>query len=100
MVELARQKNLFFMEAVWSRTFPIYGALTDRLASLGQPLNLVLTFGQAGNHLADQRLAWKSNGGGTVLDWGVYCIQMALHVFGGEMPSRVVASGLELNEDG
>eukprot|EP00092_Neocalanus_flemingeri_P010904 GFUD01011744.1.p1 GENE.GFUD01011744.1~~GFUD01011744.1.p1 ORF type:complete len:334 (+),score=122.08 GFUD01011744.1:85-1086(+) len=100
MVELARQKNLFFMEAVWSRTFPLYSALTERLATLGQPVNLVLTFGQAGNQEADQRLAWKRNGGGTVLDWGVYCIQMALHVFGGEMPTRVVASGLELNEDG
>eukprot|EP00090_Calanus_glacialis_P011589 TRINITY_DN19969_c0_g1_i1.p1 TRINITY_DN19969_c0_g1~~TRINITY_DN19969_c0_g1_i1.p1 ORF type:complete len:334 (-),score=99.93 TRINITY_DN19969_c0_g1_i1:36-1037(-) len=100
MVELARQKNVFFMEAVWSRTFPLYDALTERLSSLGQPCNMVLTFGQAGNHLPDQRLAWKKNGGGTVLDWGVYCIQMVLHVFGPEMPSRVVASGLELNEDG
>jgi len=100
IVDLARKKNLFFMEAVWSRTFPIYDALTNRLSILGKPLNLVLTFGQADNHLPDQRLAWKRNGGGTVLDWGVYCIQMALHVFGGEMPNRVVASGLELNEDG
>ena len=88
------------MEAVWSRTFPIYEALTNQISKLGEPLNLVLTFGQAGNHLPDQRLAWKSNGGGTVLDWGVYCIQMALHVFGREMPAKVVASGLELNEDG
>ena len=100
MVELARQKNVFFMEAVWSRTFPLYDALTERLSSLGQPCNMVLTFGQAGNHLPDQRLAWKKNGGGTVLDWGVYCIQMILHVFGPEMPKKVVASGLALNEDG
>ena len=71
MVELARQKNVFFMEAVWSRTFPLYDALTERLSSLGQPCNMVLTFGQAGNHLPDQRLAWKKNGGGTVLDFGV-----------------------------
>ena len=52
------------------------------------------------NQLPGKRLASKSNGGGTVLDWGVYCIQLALHVFGKEMPSRVVASGIELNEDG
>ena len=100
MIELARQKNLFFMEAVWSRMFPIYAALTDRLAALGQPLNIVATFGKKENHLPGKRLASKSNGGGTVLDWGVYCIQLALHVFGKEMPSRVVASGIELNEDG
>jgi len=100
MVDLAKEKNVFFMEAVWSRTFPLYAALKERLRSLGQPQNMVLTFGQAGNHLPDQRLAWKKNGGGTVLDWGVYCIQMVLHVFGAEMPTKVVASGLELNEDG
>jgi len=100
MVSLAKQNKVFFMEAVWSRTFPLYDSLSERLKTLGQPLNMVVTFGQAGNHLPDQRLAWKSNGGGTVLDWGVYCIQIILHVFGAEMPTRIVASGLELNEDG
>ena len=28
------------------------------------------------NHLPTARLATKANGGGTVLDWGVYCIQV------------------------
>jgi len=100
MVDLAKKNKVFFMEAVWSRTFPLYDSLTERLKTLGEPLNMVVTFGQAGNHLPGQRLAKKANGGGTVLDWGVYCIQFILHVFGAEMPSRVVASGLELNEDG
>ena len=26
------------------------------------------------NHLPTARLATKANGGGTLLDWGVYCI--------------------------
>lgn len=100
MTELARKENVFFMEAVWSRAFPLYEALPNRVSQLGDALNIVLTFGQAGNHLPDQRLAWKSNGGGSVLDWGVYCIQLALHVFGAEMPHKIVASGLDLNDDG
>ena len=28
------------------------------------------------NHLPTARLATKANGGGTLLDWGVYCIQV------------------------
>ena len=100
MVDLAKKNKVFFMEAVWSRTFPLYDVLTERLTTLGEPMNMIVTFGQVGNHLPGQRLARKANGGGTVLDWGVYCIQIILHVFGAEMPSMIVASGLELNEDG
>ena len=46
MVNLAREKKLFFMEAVWSRTFPVYEEITKRLTKLGNPLNVVMTFGQ------------------------------------------------------
>jgi len=100
MVQLAKEKNVFFMEAVWSRTFPIYDAIQQKVSSLGKAQNLVLTFGQANNHLPEERLAKKTTGGGTVLDWGVYCIQLALHIYNGDYPERVVASGLELNENG
>jgi len=100
MVEKARTKRLFFMEAVWSRTFPVYEEITKRLTKLDNPLSLVMTFGQKDNHLPTARLATKANGGGTVLDWGVYCIQLAMHIFGEEEPKKVVASSLGLTEDG
>merc|ERR1719430_963320 len=46
------------------------------------------------------RLATKANGGGTLLDWGVYCIQFAMHVYGEEEPRKVFASSLGLTPDG
>lgn len=41
----------------------------------------------------------KSLGGGTILDIGVYCVQLASFVFGGEKPIRILSGG-HLNEDG
>ena len=43
---LIRTKKLFFMEAVWSRTLPVYEEIKKRLTKLGSPLNVVMTFGQ------------------------------------------------------
>jgi dihydrodiol dehydrogenase / D-xylose 1-dehydrogenase (NADP) len=42
----------------------------------------------------------KSNGGGTVLDWGVYCIQFCLLAFKGVKPDKVTAVAIKVNEDG
>ena len=42
--------------------------------------------------LVTDRLHKKELGGGTILDLGVYTVQMAQLVFGGEMP-RVTAAG-------
>ena len=43
---IIRKKGVFFMEAVWSRTFPVYKEITTRLETLGNPVNVVMTFGQ------------------------------------------------------
>ena len=83
----------------------MYKEITRRLETLGTPVNVVMTFGQKvtmmtmmtmmvisipmarikssnqngqDNHLNGARLATKANGGGTLLDWGVYCIQVII----------------------
>ena len=48
----------------------------------------------------DARLAKKETGGGTVLDWGVYCIQMCLLAYSGQKPENVKASAVKINENG
>ena len=102
MIGLAKSKNVFFMEAIWSRTFPIYKKLRSLLKSktIGDVKHCIMTFGQGGNDAPDKRLAQKETGGGTVLDFGVYCIQFCLLVFGGEAPEKVVASAIDVNENG
>lgn len=92
LVELARSKGLFLMEAVWSRFIPAYDALRKELAegTIGEVLQVLVTFGQV---IDAPRMHRKDLGGGTVLDLGIYCIQLASLVFGGARPEKVVAGG-------
>ncbi len=102
LIELARENDIFLMEAVWSRMFPCYARLKDLLqqGAIGDVRNVSMTFGQKNNHVPGARLAAFDRGGGTVLDWGVYCIQLALFVYGAERPSKIAATTVGINEDG
>lgn len=98
LVELARKKKLFLMEAVWSRCLPAYEALRQELSAdtVGDVLQVIVSFGMI---IDVPRLHQKDLGGGTVLDLGIYCVQLASLVFGGERPEKVVAGG-HLGPDG
>lgn len=93
----AKEKNLFFMEAIWSRFFESYKFLKQRIddGDLGQIKEINLEFGFP---LANAERLFLKNGGGSVLDLGVYPIQISLWVFRAE-PTKVIAFG-KLNEDG
>lgn len=94
----AQTKKLFLMEAIWSRFFPSYIHLRDRInaGELGDIQQVEVEFGFP---LADvDRLRMKQLGGGTVLDLGVYTIQACLWAFRAA-PTKIVAKG-KLNEDG
>lgn len=98
LLEHAKQKKLFFMEAIWSRFFPAYIHLKDRIdaGDLGEIKEVNVEFGFL---LSDvDRLRMKALGGGTVLDLGVYTIQVSLWAFRAA-PVKVVAKG-QLNEEG
>lgn len=94
----AKEKNLFMMEAIWSRFFPTYVKLKNRIdaGELGEIQEVDVTFGF---YLSDvDRLRLKGLGGGTVLDLGVYTIQVILWAFR-TAPTKIVAKG-KLNEEG
>lgn len=63
-------------------------------------MNILVSFGQRDRHLPGKRLTLKENGGGTVLDYGVYCIQFILNAFGGARPAKIVANTVGLNSNG
>lgn len=98
LVELAKSKNLFLMEAIWSRFFPAYTYLRTSIenGSLGQIQSIEVSFGFDLSSI--DRLQKKDLGGGTVLDLGVYTIQLCQWVTQ-EAPISVEATG-ELNEEG
>ncbi|XP_052868124.1 trans-1,2-dihydrobenzene-1,2-diol dehydrogenase-like [Anopheles cruzii] len=99
LLQRAADRKLFLMEAIWSRFFPHYRAVRERIGrgELGEVREVEVHFGF---QLTDvDRLRLKSLGGGTTLDLGVYTIQVCLWAFGGVAPTKIVASGIT-NEEG
>ncbi|XP_017789689.1 PREDICTED: trans-1,2-dihydrobenzene-1,2-diol dehydrogenase-like [Habropoda laboriosa] len=98
LINLAKEKKLFLMEAIWSRCFPVYETIKKEIdsGSIGQIHQVVVSFGF--NMPDVQRLNLKSMGGGTVLDLGVYGIQFACLVYNNDRPHTIRAAGC-LNEE-
>lgn len=99
LINYARSKNLFLMEAVWSRCFPVYDIIRKEIASgnLGDIHQVIVSFGFEFPDL--DRMALKELGGGTILDLGIYCLQFACLVYNNEMPESIKAGG-SLNKNG
>ena len=91
LVAVAREKNLFLMEAMWTRFLPHVVALRD-LVEQGRLGRLVVVEADHGKWFKedpDFRLFAPELGGGAVLDLGVYPISFASMLLG--TPDRVVA---------
>ncbi|XP_061709092.1 trans-1,2-dihydrobenzene-1,2-diol dehydrogenase-like [Cydia pomonella] len=98
LVDIAKRKKVFFMEAIWSRFSPAYISLKKEIDS-GKLGEVKLAEVNLGAPIATvDRLSKKSLGGGAVLDLGVYAIQIAQFIFNDE-PTKVIATGA-LNEEG
>ncbi|XP_070150098.1 trans-1,2-dihydrobenzene-1,2-diol dehydrogenase [Polyergus mexicanus] len=99
LINYARRKKLFLMEAVWSRCFPVYDTIRKELASsnIGDIYQVTASFGFGMPNI--DRISKKELGGGTVMDLGIYCLQFACLVYDNEMPESIKASGV-LNENG
>lgn len=99
LINLAKKKKLFLMEAIWSRCFPTYEAIKKEIdsGSIGDIHQVIVSFGFKMPNV--DRLNLKSLGGGTILDLGVYGIQFACLVFNHDVPCTVRAAGI-LNSEG
>ena len=95
MVELAREKGLFLMEAMWTRFLPSLRTLIDRVREgvLGDPLFLRADFGFTARYDAHSRLFDASMGGGALYDIGVYPLFLAYLLFGS--PDEVQALSVQ-----
>ena len=88
IVSAARQKNLFLMEGMWSRCFPIMGKVRELLkeGAIGEARMLYCDFGFRSGFNPKGRLFDPALGGGGLMDVGVYTVSLASMVFG--KPSR------------
>ena len=104
LVKLAREKNLFLMEGVWSRLFPVWVKIREIIAAgeIGKVRQVYSDFGYGAGQLGDDnrlivgnpngRLFSKDLIGGGLMDVGVYPINIAMMLLG--EPSVVKAFGV------
>ena len=96
LIDKAREKGLFLMEATWMRFFPAIVELRRMIAEghLGEVKFVRTNFSfRRPPERAEGRLTDPKLGGGSVLDIGVYTISFATMIFGGERPEKIYAQG-------
>ena len=92
LAALARERNLFLMEAMWMRCNPLVRRLQQLLGSgaLGEVRQVRADLGFVVDSPPTDRLLDPNLGGGALLDMGIYPLTFA-HLFLGE-PSDVAAT--------
>jgi predicted dehydrogenase len=93
MIDTARERGLFVMEAIWSRFLPAYVVLGELLAEgvIGDVRHVDADFAIRFPYEPDHRLFDLALGGGALLDLGIYPLQLAQLVLGA--PTTVEAVG-------
>lgn len=94
MAETAKAKNLFLMEALWTRFLPSYlkcRELTDK-KKIGEIRSIHSDFGFKVEASTESRLLNKNLAGGCLLDIGIYPVFMALSLAG--EPEEMIASSI------
>lgn len=91
VIAVARRNDRFLMEAIWSRFLPAYTALAQVLERgvIGRVRQLEASFGFAMPVMSDHRLFDLAQGGGSLLDIGIYPLQLSSFVLG--PPDRIEA---------
>uniref|UniRef100_A0A2A4J2T5 Trans-1,2-dihydrobenzene-1,2-diol dehydrogenase n=1 Tax=Heliothis virescens TaxID=7102 RepID=A0A2A4J2T5_HELVI len=97
LFNLAKKKNLFLMEAVWTRFSPAYIYLEKEIAA-GSLGDVTFLEGDFGIVCESDRMFKKDQGGSALLDIGIYLLQLSQYVFK-KYPEKITAIG-ELNQEG
>lgn len=94
ILDSAKKNDVFLMEAVWTRFFPVSVEVRKLLAQgeIGEVKMVRSEF--AIPLLHRPRLVEKELGGGALLSLGMYCLQFVCMVYNGERPERIQALGV------
>lgn len=94
MVETARARKVFLMEALWSRFMPgVVKALElSQSGAIGKIVSVKADFGFKAPFVPDNRLFNKELGGGSLLDIGIYPLFLSYLILG--KPTTIKASAI------
>ncbi len=92
LADLAEERGLFLMEAMWTRFLPHMIELRNRVASgaIGEPRYLHADFGFHDEYDPKLRFYDITAGGGSLLDRGIYCLSWVANLVG--LPQKIAAS--------
>ena len=103
LLALAKQKNLFITEAIWTRYMPLSHKVTEIMQSgiIGEPRILTATLCYMMEH--KERIVRPELCGGALLDLGVYCLNFARMYFGTDIKRTVTnvhigPTGMDMHE--
>ncbi len=84
LCQLAKNKGLFLMEAIWTRFLPAYKALLSAIQSgeIGEVKYIKADFSFKNDWHQDRRIMNKSLAGGSVYDVGIYNISLVCDILG------------------
>ncbi len=84
LMNTAREKHLFLMEALWTRFLPSYRKFRELVlnGSIGEVRMIQSDFGFISPNNNEHRLRNKKLGGGSLLDIGIYPVFLALDIAG------------------
>ena len=84
VIDVARSKKLFLMEAMWTRYLPAVREAKRliELGEIGQPRQIQADFGFCAEFDAQSRLFNRQLGGGALLDIGIYPLSIAAYLLG------------------
>ncbi|NJP99647.1 Gfo/Idh/MocA family protein [Streptomyces zingiberis] len=103
LVELARSRDRFLMEAMWTYCNPVVREALRRIrdGAIGEVRAVQADFGIAGPFPAGHRLLDPAQGGGALLDLGVYPVAFAQLVLGepAEVQARAALTGEGVDTD-
>ncbi|XP_018600746.2 trans-1,2-dihydrobenzene-1,2-diol dehydrogenase-like [Scleropages formosus] len=93
----AKKNDVFLMEAVWTRFFPVSWEVS-RLLTQGEVGEVKIVESRFGFNLKHiPRSVEKELCGGALLDLGIYCLQFVLMVYQAERPESLQATGVCLD---
>ena len=101
LLNLAAEKGLFFMEALWTVFLPTYTQIFEKInnGDIGSIIGVKADFGFHMPFDQDSRLFNPSLGGGSLLDIGIYPLLLATLCLGYPDEIKALASLTELKVD-
>jgi predicted dehydrogenase len=101
LAALAKEKDVFLMEAMWTRFLPNHVAVFEKIQEglIGKPLYVIADHNQFLPKEKAPRLHDSALGGGSLIDLGVYPISFAHRVFGKPETIKATATLMPGNID-